>query len=456
MDFGERRPVDEELPPELRTLILSEASRAALQERRDCALQTSSLIDKLQRQGMVTNVADQADFGRGSAGFTEAGRPSSARRPGICSNATAEGLLSAPRTGRTRLGRTGARSGILRGEHRPVLNLRERLEHRRAARHVFDHVSMRDRGQEVDVHLGQVGRGRRPGRCTPVRVPPHAATAYCADAAQIDDRDANADLEQPYEVAQQIEIFAGCNRNVEVLGDLGQSRDVGVFDRVFSQAIPASCSMRPARVAWLTSHFWAASTRILTSGPSNTCAAYCFRNAVTARPMCSRPGTLAGVLASSNVRAVAKATALVTCPLGKGSPQEVRPMRGLSTNSVRAVARGTDTVTIAAAIYRRRRIHASTKATAIAVTGTGSPAQTSADSSAGCPPRLARTLASTSVSTQPVSIPCLSHTPCTASTSAQTTTIVTDRGRVAAGSSGPAADGPVTFNACPSPTHWSG
>jgi hypothetical protein len=36
---------------------------------------------------------------------------------------------------------------------------------------------------------------------------------------------------------------------------------------------------------------------------------------------------------------VAKATTLVTCPLGKGLPHEVRPIMGLSTSSVMAVAR---------------------------------------------------------------------------------------------------------------------
>src|SRR5262247_4373586 len=119
------------------------------------------------------------------------------------------------------------------------------------------------------------------------------------------------------------------------------------------------------------------------------------RNAVPATARHNACGALVGVLASSTARAVARAATLVTCPLGKGLPQEVRPMRGLSTSSVMAAARGTDTATNAAAPYRRRRTHASTTAAAIAVTTTGPPGQTSTASSAGCPLRAARTLAST-------------------------------------------------------------
>jgi hypothetical protein len=47
--------------------------------------------------------------------------------------------------------------------------------------------------------------------------------------------------------------------------------------------------------------------------------------------------------------------------------------------------------TNAASPYRRRRIYASTRAAAIAVTGTDSPGHTSTASSRGCPLRLART-----------------------------------------------------------------
>ena len=101
--------------------------------------------------------------------------------------------------------------------------------------------------------------------------------------------------------------------------------------------------------------------------------------------------------------------------------------------------------TNAASPYRRRRTHASTTAAAIAVTTTGPPGQTSTASSAGCPPRAASTLASTAVSTQPVSIPCLSQAPCTAVTRTQVATIATARGRAAADSSGLAAARPRPF-----------
>jgi hypothetical protein len=139
---------------------------------------------------------------------------------------------------------------------------------------------------------------------------------------------------------------------------------------------------------------------------------------------------------------------LVTCPLGKGSPQEVRPMSGLSTSSVMAIAKDTDMAANAAPPYRRRRTHASTTAAVIVATGTGAPGQTRTASSRGCPLRLAFTLASIAVSTHPVSIPCCSHTPCTATTSAQTTTIVTAKGLAVSGSNGLATGWPGPFPAC--------
>ena len=173
------------------------------------------------------------------------------------------------------------------------------------------------------------------------------------------------------------------------------------------------------------------------------------RKAVKPRTRHSLRGILAGLLASSTVTAVAKATTLVTCPLGKGWPQEVPPMRGLSTSSVMAVARATDMATNAASLYRCRRIHTSTRTAAIATTGIGAPGQISTASSRGWPPRMASTLASTAVSTQPVSIPCLIHTPCAAITSTQTTTIATAKGRTAVGSSDLAVGCPESFNASP-------